>query len=83
MLDPSCTCRYDRSNAFRRLVDCQFVAAMGPPGGGRAFITPRYARHFHHLGICNFDNKVMQRIFCSILDWSLSNVRLPAAARCC
>lgn len=56
---------------------------MGPPGGGRAFITPRYARHFHHLGICNFDNKVMQRIFCSILDWSLSNVRLPAAARCC
>jgi dynein heavy chain len=24
---------YDRTNAFRRMDDCLFVAAMGPPGG--------------------------------------------------
>jgi len=23
---------YDRQNAFRRIEDCKFVAAMGPPG---------------------------------------------------
>ena len=70
-------CRYDRTNAFRTMVDCQFVAAMGPPGGGRAYITPRYARHFHTIGVCAFDAKAMQRIFGTILDWSFSRVRLP------
>jgi hypothetical protein len=67
-------CRYDRTNSFRKMVDCQFVAAMGPPGGGRNFITPRYARHFHHVGICDFDAKSMHRIFGTILDWSLAKV---------
>ena len=27
--------RYDRQNTFRRMDDCLFVTAMGPPGGGR------------------------------------------------
>ena len=36
---------YDRKeNVFRKLVDLTFVCAMGPPGGGRNQITPRYMR---------------------------------------
>jgi dynein heavy chain, axonemal len=57
------------------MVDCQFVAAMGPPGGGRSFITPRYARHFHTVGVCEFDSKAMARIFGAILDWSFAKAR--------
>lgn len=46
----SCACcRYGRDNLFRQMVDVQFVAAMGPPGGGRAFVTNRLLRHFSTL----------------------------------
>jgi dynein heavy chain len=31
------------------MADVQVVAAMGPPGGGRTFITNRYLRHFNML----------------------------------
>lgn len=40
---------YGRDNAFRSMVDVQFVAAMCPPGGGRAFVTNRLLRHFNTL----------------------------------
>ena len=58
------------------MVDCQFVAAMGLPGGGRTFITPRFARHFHHVGICEFDGDTMTRIFSTILGHFFTKVRL-------
>ena len=39
---------YDRRElTFRNLVDMQFIAAMGPPGGGRNNVTNRYLRHYH------------------------------------
>ena len=44
---------YGRDNVFRNMVDVQFVAAMGPPGGGRTFISNRYSRHFNNLGLAN------------------------------
>lgn len=40
---------YGRDNAFRQMVDVQFAAAMGPPGGGRTFVTNRLLRHFSTL----------------------------------
>ena len=63
---------YDRKeNTFRRLVDLSFVCAMGPPGGGRNPITPRYMRHFNIVAFTPFDEPSMQLIFKTILDWFL------------
>lgn len=42
---------YSRDNSFRAMTDVQFVAAMGPPGGGRTFVTDRYLRHYHILAL--------------------------------
>eukprot|EP01047_Picozoa_sp_COSAG01_P001177 COSAG01_NODE_25_length_37050_cov_211.559119_13_plen_3716_part_00 len=61
---------YDRKETtFRTLVDIQFVAAMGPPGGGRSVITERYSRHFNHISVTEFDDDTMLRIFSTIQDW--------------
>jgi dynein heavy chain len=64
---------YDRKeNTFRRLVDISFVCAMGPPGGGRNPISPRYMRHFNIVAYTPFDDPSMQRIFQTIFDWWLT-----------
>ena len=61
---------YDRKDTSElRLVDTQCLAAMGPPGGGRTQITPRFARHFNSIAINSFDDSVMERIFFSIINW--------------
>lgn len=49
--------RYDRKElTFRKIMDVQFVAAMGPPGGGRHSCTNRYLRHFSVVSLTAFDN---------------------------
>jgi dynein heavy chain len=45
------------------------IAAMGPPGGGKSFITPRFQRHFNLIGFANFEDSAMKHIFGSILKW--------------
>ncbi|GAX74205.1 hypothetical protein CEUSTIGMA_g1654.t1 [Chlamydomonas eustigma] len=64
---------YDRQNLFRRMDDCLFVTAMGPPGGGRNNVTSRYTRHFNMLSIVDFDDSTLKRIFSTILDWALKS----------
>ena len=64
---------YDRKeNEFRRLVDIQFCAAMGPPGGGRTRITQRYVRHFNLINFVNFSDESLARVFGTIIDWRLA-----------
>ncbi|KAI9347975.1 dynein heavy chain and region D6 of dynein motor-domain-containing protein [Zopfochytrium polystomum] len=60
-------------NSMQEFVDIQFVAAMGPPGGGRNPITSRFSRHFNTISMTDFDNATLDRIFKTILDWHLKS----------
>ncbi|NWV36400.1 DYH1 protein, partial [Grantiella picta] len=60
---------YDRKQigTFKKLVDINFVCAMGPPGGGRNPVTPRLTRHFNYLSFTEMDDSSKKKIFSTIL----------------
>jgi len=61
---------YDRSQKekpFMKIEDIIFVAAMGPPGGGRSNITQRMQRHFNFLTYTNLGSDSITMIFAKIL----------------
>ena len=60
---------YDRtSNKFREIVDTQFIAAMGLPGGGRNVVSKRYLRHFTSICLTPYDNQSLKLIFSTIMS---------------
>lgn len=59
----------DKKHPFRTIQDTIIINAMGPPGGGKSFITPRYQRHFNVISVASFDDNSMKTIFSSILKW--------------
>ncbi|XP_024940673.1 dynein heavy chain 1, axonemal [Cephus cinctus] len=60
---------YDRKEigSFHFLEDVNFVAAMGPPGGGRNPVTSRLLRHFHYLAFPEMEEDSKKNIFGAIL----------------
>uniref|UniRef100_G3NDR4 Dynein axonemal heavy chain 12 n=1 Tax=Gasterosteus aculeatus aculeatus TaxID=481459 RepID=G3NDR4_GASAC len=59
------------------LVDLQFISAMGPPGGGRNAVTPRFLRHFNIVSINAFSDDTMVRIFSSVVAFYVKNNEFP------
>ena len=62
-----------KDKPFISIKESILIAAMGEPGGGRAFITPRFQRHFNVIAFAEFDDNTMKKIFCKILDWYFGN----------
>lgn len=61
---------YDKKDTSRlELTDVLFMAAMGPPGGGRNDITGRLTRHLNVIAMDSFNDDTMNKIFTSITDW--------------
>ncbi|KAL0210609.1 hypothetical protein RCL1_005045 [Eukaryota sp. TZLM3-RCL] len=64
---------YDRKDLYlRKLVDVQFICAMGPPGGGRNPVTNRLLRHFNLINFVDLHSKSLNQIFKRILTWFLA-----------
>uniref|UniRef100_A0AAY4CQS0 Dynein axonemal heavy chain 12 n=1 Tax=Denticeps clupeoides TaxID=299321 RepID=A0AAY4CQS0_9TELE len=69
---------YDLKDAAQiTLVDLQLISAMGPPGGGRNAVTPRFLRHFNICSMNAFSDQTMVHIFSNIVAFYLRSNNFP------
>ncbi|GFR46074.1 hypothetical protein Agub_g7539 [Astrephomene gubernaculifera] len=70
---------YGRDNSFHTIQDTLLVAAMCPPGGGRAPVTSRFTRHFSWLCLPEASRATLTHIFSTIHGWFLTTRAFPPA----
>ncbi|EPZ35039.1 Dynein heavy chain, coiled coil stalk domain-containing protein, partial [Rozella allomycis CSF55] len=56
---------------MQEFVDIQFITAMVATTA-KNVVTPRYLGHFNAIGLTNFDDQTLDRIFKTIIDWHFS-----------
>lgn len=61
-----------KDNAWTQVKALHFLAAMGPPGGGRTRITQRYVRYFNLVHFVPFDKEALGTIFTCLTEWFLA-----------
>ena len=66
---------------FKKVQNTSFIAACGPPGGGRNAITPRLVRHFNLLWVPLLQQASMTKIFTAILEGFLKYRRGDPSSR--
>ncbi len=62
-----------------RLEDLIVLCTMGPPGGGRTFITNRLVRHFNMLAYTDLPSDIINSIFSSLIGYFFR--KFPEAVR--
>jgi dynein heavy chain, axonemal len=73
---------YDlKEKSWRSIIDTSIVSAMGPPGGGRNFVTPRLLRHFNLFCFAEFDDITLKRIFSTIVQWHFTTYSFVSDVR--
>ena len=65
--------RKDKEKPFKKIEDIIFIAAMGPPGGGRSVITPRLQRHFNIMTYTDLQDESVHTIFFTIISAFMFN----------
>jgi dynein heavy chain len=70
----------EKDRPLKEVIDLDFMAAMGPAGGGRNPVTSRLLRHFNIVSINNFSEAVLKRIFTSLMDDHLMRSGLVGTA---
>jgi dynein heavy chain len=65
--------RKDKEKPFKKIEDIIFIAAMGPPGGGRSVITPRLQRHFNIMTYTDLQDESIHTIFYTIITAFMYN----------
>lgn len=65
--------RKDKEKPFKKIEDIIFIAAMGPPGGGRSVITPRLQRHFNIMTYTDLQDESVHTIFFTIIGAFMYN----------
>lgn len=65
--------RKDKEKPFKKIEDIIFIAAMGPPGGGRSVITPRLQRHFNIMTYTDLQDESVHTIFFTIISAFMYN----------
>ena len=59
--------------AYIKIEDVVILGAMGPAGGARSELTPRFVRHFNILSYPEMEEKVIENIFSKLVGFFLKD----------